>query len=202
MLDSGEFESALVYKDGRVLTGISLGCDLSPDFWSADGSMMVSQSGDLIDVGVGKKLMRIKGTGRPSNKHAGRVLVRDNNRIKVYDIKTKEMVITFGLGGLLGNHWSISGDGTEVIAVSVNEYLKIKNWRQEMRKFSYFALTMLFILFSNLIHAVVCTGNPPCDQIGEGLGHQRFWVGDNIAGKRIIIKKWYTCRDSNPGPTD
>ncbi len=119
--------SALLYEDGRIVTSESIGCSLSPDFWSADGSLMTTNCGDLIDVMKGKKLMSIKEAGPPSNASAGRILVTYKHMIKVFDIKTKEMIASFSIGsGALGYNFSISGDGTEVLTVTDMKYTKIK----------------------------------------------------------------------------
>ncbi len=122
--DSG---SALVYEDGRIVTNESIGCSLSPNYWSPDGSLMTTDCGDLIDVVSGIKLMSVKSAAPPSNASAGRIVITSKHMIKVFDIKTKELIVSFPRGGgVIGYNLRISGDGTEVLAVTDMKYTKIK----------------------------------------------------------------------------
>ncbi len=115
---------ALVFEDGRIVTGKSIGSELWSSRWSADGSMLFS-SGCLIDVQAGKKIMSIEGSVYPSNKSASRVLVKYGNRLRVFDINTKELIMSVQVNPYT-SHFRISGDGTEIIGVSQTNYVKIR----------------------------------------------------------------------------
>ncbi len=89
--------------------------------------MLVCEGGSLVDVDTGKKLMTIKSAGCPSNKQAGRVIVSYKGRIRVFDIKTKELIVSFTRGGgVIEYNLRISGDGNEVLDVTDMKYTKIR----------------------------------------------------------------------------
>ncbi len=119
----------LVYEDGSYVESIySPGSSFLDANWSADCSMLVGGQ-QIYDVNSKKYYKSFDDTGAVTNSDRGWFAQTNAGQIVVSDIKTRKPVIIVDVHPETlrwGGNIQISGDGTELICYSNQEFLRIK----------------------------------------------------------------------------